>query len=66
MPILEVGEPISVAEGGIVALSTRMISVEDLDTPVNDIRFVLESPPIYGYITVEGQTRGKTRISRLN
>lgn len=51
IPDVEVGGPMLVAEGGSVVVPASSIIALDLDTLPSKLEVVLDSQPIFGYLT---------------
>ena len=49
-PVLILGGPIFVQEGESLGFTFEMLTAQDLDTPSNQLRFVIAKPPGFGYI----------------
>ncbi|CAL4077969.1 unnamed protein product, partial [Meganyctiphanes norvegica] len=50
-PIVELGPPVQVDEGGSVVLPPDAIHAYDNDSYITDLKFIIDAPPIFGYIT---------------
>ncbi|XP_076043694.1 extracellular matrix organizing protein FRAS1-like [Oratosquilla oratoria] len=54
-PLVRVGEPVVVAEGGSVVLPATCLQVDDPDTPPERLTVVLDAQPIFGFLVSTGQ-----------
>ena len=51
LPSVEIGSPVLVAEGGSVVVSADSIIASDVDTPLSKLELMLDSQPLFGYVT---------------
>ncbi|XP_070544831.1 extracellular matrix organizing protein FRAS1-like [Ptychodera flava] len=49
-PVVTVGHGLLVNEGGAVPLTIQDLIATDIDTPLNELVVVMESPPSFGYV----------------
>lgn len=50
-PEVKVGSPVIVGEGGSTMIPSASIIASDVDTPLSDLKVVLDSQPSVGYLT---------------
>lgn len=48
-----------VEEGGVLGITTNQLSANDVDTPVTQLKFILDALPMYGTLQNDGHTLKK-------